>query len=192
MQKHIRNPKILLIGVVVIAVLLGAVVWSWRTFHKNVAVSGVIPTISSSTTTQTSTPSSQNSDKSVNSPSASTQPSDKSSTTTPTQSVGGDPVKPYGTFVSNHSPSLSGKDVPSSVQSVCSGKPGAKCYISFTLGDVVKTLPEQTIGSDGSTTWDWDVKKAGFTTGSWTIKAISSLNGKTAETSDTIKFEVQE
>ena len=102
------------------------------------------------------------------------------------------PAKPYGTFISNHRPSLSGRNsVPSAVESVCQGTPGAKCYIVFTKDGKTKNLPEKTIGRDGSVDWEWDVKTAGFSVGSWKIEVISSLNGQSASATDSLNLEVQ-
>jgi flagellar hook assembly protein FlgD len=100
-------------------------------------------------------------------------------------------VKPYGTVVSNHHPNLSGSPAPSSEESVCQTAPGATCYIQFTKGSTVKKLPAEKADSSGSANWNWDVKQAGFSTGSWTIQAVASLNGKTMTAQDDLKLEVQ-
>lgn len=100
------------------------------------------------------------------------------------------PLKaPSGTFVSNHRPSLSGSS--SQEQSVCNTTPGANCYIQFTKGNLVKTLPVQTVGSSGSVYWNWDVQSAGFSPGPWQITAIASANGQTLTTQDSQPLEVQ-
>lgn len=99
--------------------------------------------------------------------------------------------KPYGTFVSNHHPSLDGSTAPSTEESVCYAAPGATCYIEFTKGSLVKRLPAETADSSGSVSWNWDIKQAGLSTGSWTIKAIASLNGKTMSAQDNLNLEVQ-
>ncbi|HVX48155.1 MAG TPA: hypothetical protein VHA05_02245 [Candidatus Saccharimonadales bacterium] len=99
--------------------------------------------------------------------------------------------KPYGTFVSNHHPNLGGSPAPSTEQSVCYTAPGASCHIEFTKGSLVKKLPAETADSSGSVTWNWDIKQAGLSTGSWTIKAVASLNGKTMSAQDDLNLEVQ-
>lgn len=99
--------------------------------------------------------------------------------------------KPYGTFVSNHHPNLGGSPAPSTEQSVCYAAPGATCYIEFTKGTSVKKLPAEQADSSGIVAWNWDVKQTGFSTGSWTIQAVASLNGKTMTAQDDLKLEVQ-
>lgn len=100
-------------------------------------------------------------------------------------------TEPYGSFVSNHKPNLSGSPAPSQELSTCSTTPGAKCYIQFTKDGVVKTLPAQTVGSDGSTSWTWDVKEAGLTVGNWEITAIATLSDQTKSTKDDLSLEVR-
>ncbi len=108
--------------------------------------------------------------------------------TAPTQS-NVDVISPYGSFVSNHRPNLSSL---SKMQSVCSTTPGAKCSITFKKNGQTKSLAEQTVGSDGSTTWDWDIVDAGLSVGTWEITATASSGGKTLSTKDTINLEVTE
>lgn len=111
---------------------------------------------------------------------------------TPPPSTGTAPTRPSGDFVSNHHPSLSGSGgVPSTEQSLCRGTVGATCTIEFTKGSLTKRLDVKTIPKSGSVLWDWDVKKAGLSVGTWQIKAISTLNGKTAESVDPAPLEVQ-
>jgi hypothetical protein len=98
---------------------------------------------------------------------------------------------PSGTFVSNHKPSLGGSSSPSQEQSSCNSVPGAKCYIEFTKGDAVKTLPIQTLDNNGTAIWNWDIKTAGFSVGNWQIKAVVSLNGQSKSSSDNMSLEVQ-
>lgn len=100
-------------------------------------------------------------------------------------------IPPSGTFVSNHRPNLDGSPAPSKVQSVCNTSPGAACYIEFKGPGGIKKLPTRTAGDDGSTIWTWDIKVAGFSEGAWTVTAVASLNGRTKNTTDPIKFEVE-
>lgn len=98
-------------------------------------------------------------------------------------------VQPYGNLVSNHFP---GKDGTSTKeQSVCNTTPGAACYIQFTkvgTGEITK-LPAQTVGSDGSTIWNWDANI--LTSGQWEIRAVASLNGQSKSATDSLKLSVQ-
>jgi hypothetical protein len=100
-------------------------------------------------------------------------------------------VAPSGSFVSNHRPSLSGSSAPSQEVSTCNTTPGAQCYIEFQQGDTVKKLDAQTVDGNGSTNWKWDVAKAGFSEGSWQIKAIATYNGESKTTTDSFSLEVQ-
>jgi hypothetical protein len=52
-------------------------------------------------------------------------------------------------------------------------------------------LPTETAGSSGSVYWSWNVKEAGLTTGTWTIKAVTSLNGKTITAQDNLGLDVE-
>lgn len=100
--------------------------------------------------------------------------------------------QPTGSFVSNHKPSLSGKDgVPSSMQSACNTNPGATCTIRFVKDNTVKTLPAKIADSYGVVLWDWDVNKSGFEVGSWQIIAVASGGGQEKTTTDSINLEVQ-
>ncbi|HSX44224.1 MAG TPA: hypothetical protein VLE69_02920 [Candidatus Saccharimonadales bacterium] len=179
------RKKPVIITILVIVVLIVGIVF-FRVVHNKKPQVSVIPTTSNNGTTQQ--------DQNTNTPTSTT--GDKTPSTTPakdqgsTPSSGAGPVQPYGTFISNHHPSLSGSGAPSSMQSVCLGTPGATCVITFTKDNQTKTLPTQTIAGDGSTTWNWDVNTAGLTPGSWKIKAVSTLNGKTAEATDSLDLVV--
>ena len=105
---------------------------------------------------------------------------------------GDPPITPYGGFVSNHHPNLSGKPAPATVVSVCNTTPGAMCYIEFTSSSgVVKKLDAQTTDGNGGTYWSWDIRDAGLTAGSWSIKAIAMLNNQTATAKDVQNLEVE-
>lgn len=97
-------------------------------------------------------------------------------------------ARPYGSFVSNHRPGQGGSGTKE--QSACNTTPGAKCYIKFTNTDTgtVYKLPEQTVGSNGSTLWSWDAKVLG--PGSWEITTVANLNGQTKAATDDIKLKV--
>lgn len=180
-----RNPlltkKALIITAIGVVLIAGAILVTKSRRLKT--TSGVIPVQDAPTLKPTPTPSTV--------PDTTKKTSDKTPAAGSGQAPapsGQAPGKPYGTFVSNHSARLS---KASSEESICQGTPGAKCYIVFTKDGVTKTLPTKTLDANGGATWSWDIKAAGFTTGQWTIKAISSLNGKTAETTDPIKLDVQ-
>jgi hypothetical protein len=94
------------------------------------------------------------------------------------------PVKPSGPWISNHSPSLGAQAGRSQENSVCVTTPGATCYIEFTKGNIVKQLATETTDSNGAVYWTWDVSQDGFTTGTWQVTVIATLNGKTTTSTD--------
>lgn len=174
-------------GAIILIVILLIVGGLWINHSgKKKAISGTIP--SSSTNTKLS-------QDSVASPSGTTSGATSDSGKNPTGSTttpgGSLSNPPSGTFVSNHKPNLGGSPAPSSEQSVCNTTPGATCYIEFKQGSIVKKLDSRVADSSGSVIWSWDVKQAGFTEGSWTISAITSLNGQTKTTTDSLALEVR-
>ena len=165
-------------------------------FHTEKAHSGTIPTLDTKPTKQvaasapanTTTPTGDAS--STNGASSPAQGSPKDTTSGSTDSTTA-LTAPFGSFVSNHKPSLSGSSSPSQELSSCSTSAGAVCHIEFTQGDVIKKLEPRTTDSSGSVSWTWDVKQAGLTEGSWHITAIATLNGQTKSTQDNLTLEVQ-
>lgn len=117
------------------------------------------------------------------------QPSTSSSSQKSTAATTGSaPLTPSGQFISNHSP---GGDNPTKEQSVCNTSPGAVCYIQFTKGTIVKKLDAQTADSNGTTIWNWDVKEAGLTAGSWQVSATATLNGQSVTAQDQQLLEIK-
>lgn len=116
-----------------------------------------------------------------------TIPSDKSTSSSPTTLM-----VPFGNFVSNHRPSLSGPAATHQEQSVCNTTSGASCFIQFSNGEVTKKLDAQSTDSNGSAYWTWDVAQSGLSPGSWTITAVASLNGQTQTAQDSIPLVVQQ
>jgi len=179
--------RLVLVLVVIILIVIGSI----HIFHKTQPVSGKIPVISTGAkdnvaplTTKTTTQETSGSSSSTissNTPAITNQDTDTqkpSTSSTP-------PLTPFGDFVSNHHPSLSGSSSPSTEQSVCNTTPDASCIITFTNDNsVVKSLPAQTANSSGSAYWAWNINTAGFTTGTWTISATAILNGQSISTSD--------
>lgn len=118
--------------------------------------------------------------------------SDKNASGGSSVSNGSDLIPPYGTFVSDHHPSLSGaNNTPSTELSTCTTSPGASCYIKFTKEGEVKRLATQTTDGSGSTSWHWDVSQAGLSAGTWYITAVATQGDQTKTTNDTFKLEVQ-
>jgi cytoskeletal protein RodZ len=178
------NRRNLIIGTLVAAALIVAIGVSIKQIFGSTST---IPSTTSSKPKQTSQ-AQGTSEKQNNSTSSSSDntPSEKSSSATTNITL----LTPTGSFVSNHRPSLSSTGSPSSEQSVCNTTPGATCEIRFTKGNDIKKLPTQSTDTNGSTYWNWDVKSAGFTTGTWSITAYATLNGKTLSAPDAIGMEV--
>lgn len=120
--------------------------------------------------------------------------SSKNNTPTATTTLNPDitPISPTGTFVSNHRPNLDGSPAPSQESSTCTTTPGAKCEISFSNGDTVKTLPVKTTDSNGNVSWDWKLQDLGLVVGEWKITATASNGNKVAMSADSILLSVQQ
>lgn len=102
------------------------------------------------------------------------------------------PIKPSGTFVSNHHPNLSGSPAPNRITSTCTTTPGVLCTVQFTNGGTTKTLPEKTTDSNGNVGWDWTLQEVGLSIGEWQVKAIAKNGDKTTEDLDVIPLIVAE
>lgn len=156
-------------------------------FHDSKATSSTIPSTSSNDTTNSS---SNGSDQNP-SPSPNTTPPPPPPETPKSSGNVGTLLEPSGTFVSNHHPNLDGSPAPSQEQSTCTTTPGATCTITFTQGAVTKTLEAKTADANGTVIWNWDVKTAGFTPGSWKITATASANGQSKSAADAQDLVVQ-
>jgi hypothetical protein len=198
-QPSKRKKIALLIGIPLIAVaLLITILEATNTthlFHEKVATPGVIP---STSTKQVSEPSKDKGRAVPSSDSPATPatpggaPKEGDTPAAPTAPSGAAPTAPYGNFVSNHSPNLSGTPAPSTIESVCNTTPGATCRLEFTnTAGVVKNLAPQTTDGTGATYWSWDVNKAGFTAGIWKIKAIAEKNGQATTSTSSQDLEVK-
>jgi hypothetical protein len=100
-----------------------------------------------------------------------------------------DLAAPSGTFVSNHSPSLSDSSRAQET-SVCITTPGASCFIQFTLNGTTKTLDARTADENGAASWDWTPSSLGLTQGSWSIKATATRNSTTKSSQDSLTLNV--
>lgn len=100
-----------------------------------------------------------------------------------------DLAAPSGTFVSNHSPSLSDTS-RSQETSVCITTPGASCSIQFTYNGTTKTLDAKTADTNGAASWDWTPGSLGLTQGSWTIKATATQGTTTKSSQDSLTLNV--
>ncbi|MEK7153460.1 MAG: hypothetical protein AAB834_05920 [Patescibacteria group bacterium] len=173
---------------VLLLVILGLGILEWRgtihLFEEDRATSGTIPSQSHPDSSASSK------DEKPTTPKPATPQSPKQDPPPATPS-GEAPIAPNGNFISNHHPNLDGSPNPSSINSTCITTPGATCRIEFVNSDgVVKGLKDQVTNGNGETSWIWDIKQAGFTSGSWKIKAIATLNGQTASAEDVQSFEI--
>jgi len=184
-RKAIKNPVYLSAAIILVVIALG-VFWHFHNKNKD-----IIPTTNPVTSANKSTSSTGNQQ-----PTPATNPPPSDSAKNPSSQVaanGATLTAPYGTFVSNHRPSLSGaNNIPGSELSTCTTTPGATCYIKFTKGDQTRKLPSQNADGSGSTNWHWDVSQAGLSEGTWDITAVATLNGQTKSTNDAFKLEVQQ
>jgi hypothetical protein len=175
------HKKWVLVALLVLAVIVGgvAIIRHQSTHKKQVATH--IPSKGPSKTENSSKKSAKTTTNNGNKASV----SDKSTASS------GSLIAPFGTFVSNHRPSLSGSPLLKQEKSVCNTTPGASCYILFMKDGIAKQLDPQTVDSTGSTYWIWDIGQAGLTQGTWKVTAVATLNGQTLSTDDGIPFEVQ-
>ncbi len=183
------TPQKVVLGILGLLLLIGILEATNTThvLHKPKTISTIPVT---NPTTTDSTPS-----KSSNGTSTTTTTTTPSSNTTapaktPTNAPSADNGKllePTGNFVSNHHP---GSATSTAEQSVCNTSSGATCYIEFSKGSDVKVLPTKTADSNGAAFWDWDVKDAGLSSGSWQIKAVVSLGGQTKTAIDNLSLDV--
>jgi hypothetical protein len=201
-QKPKRQHKRLFttLGIVALIVVVGGVsgvVLHLRHVHDAQKRSGAVATVTTpkttpssgdkssggtSTTSTTTGTSDKDSGTSTNTGSSSSS----STSTTTTAAL----IAPYGTFVSNHRPGQNGS--PTTEQSVCTTTPGATCNITFTnSAGVVKSLGAQTVGSDGTASWNWNVTGSDLAAGSWKVAATATLNGQSKATADATTLEIQ-
>jgi len=186
-RKHRRLSKKWRIVLAVLAVLLlGLAVFWYKTDSKHKLTTIPSKPYSSSDNSQSSPKTDTNS--SSGSTGSSASESVKTPSSSPAQTSDVTLVAPFGSFVSNHYPGKNGS--PTTEQSVCNTTAGATCYLQFTKDGVTKKLDAKVADSSGSAFWEWNVKDAGFTAGSWQITAVATLNGQTKSTTDQINLEV--
>jgi hypothetical protein len=189
------KPTLVLIVIVVLLVIglaISEITNTTHLLHKQALVSGTIQT--SHTNSPSNSKATSSSKTSASSSTGTTTPSNTDTSTkvnNPAPTGNTALVTPYGTFVSNHRPSISGSSAPSEEQSTCTTTPGASCSLKLTKDGITKTLAAQTTDQSGTTYWDWDVKKNGFETGTWQITAVATLNNQTKSAQDSANLEVQ-
>lgn len=186
-----KQPRVLLTALAILLLVAGALTALELTntthiFHKQKATSGEIRPINHSPNPSATSSNGSHTSSGQKNPGPN---SGSTSGSTPQSSTNEAPATPYGALVSNHKPGQNGTGTTE--QSECITTPGARCYIKFTQGGIVKTLPAQTLDPSGATFWTWDVKSAGLTSGSWQITAVATLNNQTKTTTDQLPLEVQ-
>jgi hypothetical protein len=176
-----RRLPALLIG---IAILVGASLWAWQyQSRKSVTPVNTEPRPASAKLDTTEDTKSSNSKIGESVPSGNPPPSGGSVVTPPADTP---PKQPSGVFVNSHTLKLS-----DTAYSTCVTSSGAKCRIEFTKDGVTKTLQDTTADSDGAVYWSWKPQDIGLSEGTWSIKAVATLNGKSLGTDDGRNLEVQ-
>jgi hypothetical protein len=185
----IKNKKIAFSLIIIIALLVVGVITLLHNFSNIVFNKKIThPTINKQrqryipkTTTKSNSPTSTTTTTNNTTPISPTGPSNSNQTLR----------APFGSFVSNHSPSLSISSQSYELSS-CETTPGASCYIEFinTSGTKI-TLSSETTDSQGVASWSWNVNSKGFTAGSWRITAVATLNGQIKSTVDAKTLNVQ-
>lgn len=140
----------------------------------------------------TPAPSQKSENDTPNQGSISNSPNTDHSNNLPPMDSNSEPRSPVGVFASNHRPNISGSPSPSVLSSTCSTSPGAFCYIEFTNGTIKKSLPQKQVDQNGNTSWDWDIKDIGLTSGTWKVTAIAVNGSMQVKTQDPMDLVVKE
>lgn len=162
-----------LVAIILIPIIL--IVAALLLFRNNAPDNPADQTVSSRTASQ----------KGAQGSNAGTSTSDKFPASSASTSGAG-PMAPYGNFVSNHNAGFNDSEA-----SNCLTSPGAKCKISFTKDGMTKTLEEKTTNADGAASWSWKPQDLDLTAGAWQINAVATMNGQTANASDSLKLTIQ-
>lgn len=178
---RVFSKKVLVAVLVLILIAGGAVLYARVHSHKKTVA---IKTTKQGTVKTVTQPSGVKVTTTTNSS------SNKGDGTTAAPAADTPPVTPYGTFVSNHRPNLSGSPAPNQENSVCQTTPGVTCEIRFTKDGETKTLGPSKVGSDGFVSWDWKLQDIGLTQGTWQIQAVARNGTKTATATDPAALEV--
>lgn len=176
---------LLLVGTMALVVLILELTNTTHIFHKSKPVSGTIPSTTLNSD-ESKDSSNGNSDNGTTDSTTNGSPPLTQKTTAPPVS-GSNLIAPSGSFVSNHSPSLSNSP---GMESVCVTTPGAACTITFTKDGIIKTLESRVADTNGTVVWAWNIAKAGFDTGGWNIAATATLDGQAKSTNDLKNLEV--
>jgi hypothetical protein len=176
-HKMLHNKRQSLVFLVIL-LLLGGAIFVYDRSQNHPADSAGEPTTQKSTPATTSTSASQDKQQTTSNP------------TPASSNLKGTVLAPFGTFVSNHQPNLSGSPAPNSMQSVCQTTPGAVCKISFNQVTTTKSLDPKVTDSNGIASWSWRLQDVGLTQGTWEIAATASSADQSQTTTDSIKLTV--
>ncbi len=182
-----NRQRTILLASVLLLVLVGILLLR----HSNKPQRQQIPITSPTPSSSQSSNSSGNPTPVSNDKLPTNTPTTPSGNSTPPNTTNKNVLTPSGTFVSNHHPSLSGSPELRQEQSVCYTSVGVSCYIEFSKDGQIKALPTKTTDSSGYAYWTWDVKDAGFSSGSWKIKAVAGSGDQTKTASDSLTLDVQ-
>jgi len=182
-KSPLRNPWVIVIGVIVLlVVILGILQLTGTTnfFHSTPSAKLKLPA------------SGNNSSYSQKGVTDDGTHKDAGSHTSDTKSnVGGDTIAatplatPTGDFVSSHNSTEHSLEA-----SVCNTAPGATCKITFTHGGLTKALEAKITDGNGSAYWNWTPQDIGLTSGSWQITAIATSGNQTKTATDPMNLTV--
>ena len=110
--------------------------------------------------------------------------------TNPDSNSSAELLMPFGNFISNHHPNLSGSPAPNVESSVCNTTSGASCAITFTMNGITKSLSPETTDKGGAAYWSWTLQQVGLTEGTWKIQAVATLGDQTKTASDAMDLVV--
>jgi hypothetical protein len=184
LEKIPKHYLFWLLAVVAVVIVLYLVFGGHNTPVSTIP--GTTPKAETSADNQSPARGSDSSSNTNSNPAASTSPKQSAAAPSPTSDLTLDEAQ---TFVSNHTPGQNGSSTTE--QSTCNTTPGATCYIEFSKEGVVKRLDSQVADSSGQVIWNWDVNKAGLTSGSWSIKAVAELNGQVKSVTDARSLVIQ-
>jgi hypothetical protein len=184
-----KRPLVVLAALLLVAAGMVAALEFTNTthiFHKQTTISSPVSasqstkgeTATKSTTTPiTSKPETTNTTTNV---ASGTVGSSQSDTTKNNAAPSTNLIDPTGTFVVNHTVTVSNED-----SSVCNTTVGATCQIVFTSGSLTEYLATETTDSGGSAYWpSWMPKSIGLTPGTWQVQAVATLGGQTKTSTD--------
>lgn len=182
-RQHQMQLKTLVFSLVVLATIFGLIFWSYKHWGKNDTV-----TLTTNPTTASQSTKGETSNKAAN----------QSATTTDTakgqpSGVPGVPLILDCNFVSNHHVSLSDVSAAGIEASSCTTTSNAAVKITFARGGITVNLPTKNADKSGGVFWSsWRPIDYKLSTGTWSVSASSTLDGKTIVAEDSSPLEVSQ